>query len=52
MAKTVDQFQADIESGKPDAKQTYEAFKARTKEHVAQLKEVRSLVIPQPMSSE
>jgi hypothetical protein len=52
MAKTVDQYQADIESGKPDAKQIYEDFEKHTKEHVAQLKLVCSLVIPQPVLSE
>jgi hypothetical protein len=45
MAKTIKQFQMDIENRKPDAKQTYEAFKVRTKEHIAQLRHVRSLVI-------
>jgi hypothetical protein len=48
MAKTIEQFKADIKNGKPDAKQTYEAFQARTKEHITQLKEVRSLVSHNP----
>jgi hypothetical protein len=48
MAETVDQFQVDIEGGKPDAKETYEDFKKHTEEHIAQLKQVRSLVIRNP----
>jgi hypothetical protein len=52
MAKTVEQYQADIESGKLDAKEIYEDFEKHTKKHVAQLELVCSLVIPQPVSSE
>jgi hypothetical protein len=48
MAKTIKQFQVDNKSGKPDAKQAYEAFQVRTKEHIAQLKQVHSLVIHNP----
>jgi hypothetical protein len=48
MAKTIKQFQVDVESGKPDAKQAFEVFQVRTEECIAQLKQVRSLVIHNP----
>jgi hypothetical protein len=52
MAKTIEQFQADIRTGKPDAEQAYENFKIHTKQHVAQLALVCSSFPMLPVSSE